>query len=413
MPFVANSAPPPGADHLLVVLSDIEMGAGGVTDDFPHPEWLGELVLQYAAPPFDTVSVDFVFNGDTFDLLKTALDDGTYPTHITAELAVQKWERIERAHGPFLDALRLALQSPNTRALFVYGNHDQDLMFPQVQERVRERLGGERVLFPGFGVSIGDCWIEHGSQQDSLFRVEPDQPFIDIDGQLVLNLPWGATTIIEAMLPYQPVLYHQERCKPRERVLELLPEVREFLLERTWNYWTNDYVSSWLSGRDPLKKLDWTMFREVVYRYATDDAGVHIGGDWVHRMQTDPLHRIFLLGHEHKADWTSWTDRKVLRTGAMRNEYVIGKDGIGHTVMPKVYAHVWQKRFCTVSSELVEVTGPELPEGYCPSTLYEVLGPVRRLQTQLQTEVMRERARAEREAQERRETRGRFGWPFG
>ena len=36
--------PPPDADRLLVILSDIEMGAGGWIDDFPHSEWLGQLI---------------------------------------------------------------------------------------------------------------------------------------------------------------------------------------------------------------------------------------------------------------------------------------------------------------------------------------------------------------------------------
>lgn len=71
-----------GADRLLVVLSDIEMGAGGAWDDFPHCDRLGELLLSYAGPEHANRAVDLVFNGDTFDLLKTNVD-GAYPRHIT------------------------------------------------------------------------------------------------------------------------------------------------------------------------------------------------------------------------------------------------------------------------------------------------------------------------------------------
>ncbi|RMD97288.1 MAG: hypothetical protein D6812_15545, partial [Deltaproteobacteria bacterium] len=49
---------PPGSDRLLVVMSDIEMGSGGVTDDFPHSDFLAELILAYNDPPFDAIAVD-------------------------------------------------------------------------------------------------------------------------------------------------------------------------------------------------------------------------------------------------------------------------------------------------------------------------------------------------------------------
>ena len=61
--------PPAGAaDRLLVVMSDIEMGAGGPLDDFPHSDFLAEVIHAYGRGPFGDLQVDLVFNGDTLDL---------------------------------------------------------------------------------------------------------------------------------------------------------------------------------------------------------------------------------------------------------------------------------------------------------------------------------------------------------
>ena len=52
----------PQFDRLIVIFSDIEMGAGGDTDDFPHSEFLARQLLAYQNGPFRDIPVDFVFN---------------------------------------------------------------------------------------------------------------------------------------------------------------------------------------------------------------------------------------------------------------------------------------------------------------------------------------------------------------
>jgi len=395
---------PPGADRLIVCISDIEMGAGGVTDDFPHPVWLARLIDGYDDVP---VSVDFVFNGDTFDLLKTAMNDGSHPHHITHEVACEKFGRIQAAHKPFFDAMARALSRSDRRALFVLGNHDQDLLFPELQRDVTHRIGG-RAEFPGFSVGIGDCWIEHGSQQDPLFRVDPDQPFVMVDGRRFLALPWAAVALLDVAIPLQPQLYHYDRLKPRDHVLDLLPELKDLLANAYWEYWTRDSFDDWFGGgHDPIKKLDWYSFREIMYRFSSSDIDVHNEADWLARMKADKRYRVFLLGHEHKPSWVAWGDRKVLRTGAFRNEYMVENDGLQQTPLPKVYAEIWQRDGQTIQSELVERACPPAPEGYVPSTIYGALGAIRRLQ---RSAAHTARVRAAREQQERQEKGGIWPW---
>src|SRR3989339_732542 len=51
----------------IIVLGDIEMGAGNLTDDFISDKALSELILELVKRPHP---VDLVLNGDTFDFLK-------------------------------------------------------------------------------------------------------------------------------------------------------------------------------------------------------------------------------------------------------------------------------------------------------------------------------------------------------
>lgn len=371
---------PPDADRLLVVLSDIEMGAGGPTDDFPHSEWLGDLVRSYQSALYAELQVDFVFNGDTFDLLKTSYE-GKFPHHIDAKVALGKMERIIAAHQPFFEALReaLAAPGPERRAWFVVGNHDLEILFPEVQTRIAKELGtSSRVHFPGFSLRIGDVLIEHGQQTDDLFRTDPTRPFVDYQGRAILNLSWAAVSLLEVAMPMHPVFYHLDRLKPREMVFRLMPEVRDLLVDVYWQYWVQRGWG-WVTGDDPLKQVHWNVVKEVIYRFGSNDGDVYAGGDFAGRMQHDELVRLYLVGHEHRAGWQTWGDRKVLRTGAFREEYMLEDDGLVLRRIPKVYAEAWLRSNQVLMSELVEVRAPALPDGYAPDSIFDVLADVRRM----------------------------------
>lgn len=241
------------ADGVLVVFSDVEMGAGGPTDDFPQSAYLGELIASYNAPPFRDVPVTVVFNGDTFDLLKTSYRDA-YPTKVTADVAVGKLLRITAEHLEFFEHLRQFLRHDGAprQVCFVTGNHDLEILFPEVQQLLRSLCQAD-VLFPGHDYRVGDVQIEHGFQADPLFTFDEAAPFIDHGSQRILNLPWGAIALLEVAIPLVPIFCALDRIKPRERVLEQLPEVRDLLLSSYWRYWTHDYWRDYFADADPMK----------------------------------------------------------------------------------------------------------------------------------------------------------------
>jgi len=176
------------ADHLVVVISDVEMGAGGVLDDFPDSAFIAELLEPSGRGAHAGMPVDVVFNGDTFDFLKTSVD-GHYPRHVTEAIALAKLERIIGAHAAFFEGLRSFLTGSDAprRAHFIVGNHDAELVFDAGRRRIEEEAGVHGIRFPGFALDFGDVHIEHGSQGDPMFQVDPERAMLLAARQHVLD----------------------------------------------------------------------------------------------------------------------------------------------------------------------------------------------------------------------------------
>ena len=393
-------------DRLVVVFSDIEMGAGGPYDDFPRSDFLADVIRGYGRDPYRWLAVDLVFNGDTFDLLKTSARGG-WPTHITRDIAIDKMERVAASHPAFFEAVRDHLGEDPTRrrAFFVVGNHDTELLFPEVQAVVRERLGASpSVFFPGLEMTLGRVHVEHGSQLDPLFKVDPNCLFVDSrNGAKILALSWAAVALLEVAIPLQPLLHHHDRLKPKELVLELIPEVKELLTGEFWTYWTRRYFRDLVSG-DPLKSVSWTMLKELVRRLVSWDVDVEMGDGLQQRMMRSELFDLYLVGHQHEPGWWSHGHRKVLRTGCMRDEFMIVERGRAQLPINKTWAEIYLRGDDVVRSHMVEHVAPERPRGTFPTSIFDVVPEIRE-------RLVAQRAatgpqKAAQEAQEARELSG-------
>ena len=160
---------------LTLIFSDTEFGAGNATDDFVEDELLIDTLKKH----FDQgkqYPLDFIFNGDTFDFMKAPYK-GKYPRHITEKMSLWKLEEIRKAHPLFFITLAECLKTnPQSRVIFIHGNHDFDLEFSRVQKELKEfitkdKKEQDRILFPGFDFTDGLLHIEHGSQLDEFFKV--------------------------------------------------------------------------------------------------------------------------------------------------------------------------------------------------------------------------------------------------
>jgi hypothetical protein len=368
------------ADRLLVILSDIEMGRGGPTDDFPHSDVLADLLLSYDEGPSRDLPIELIFNGDTFDLLKTPYK-GAFPRHITREVAEGKMESICAAHPRFFDAIArlLASRRAERKVHFIVGNHDAELAFPELQAMVRERCGGDdRITFPGLALDIGRVHVEHSSQFDPMFRVDPKALFVDYEGERILNISWGAAALLDTVIPLTELLCFHDRLKPKELLFKLIPEIRDLLTARFWSYWGRDFWKGYFRGPDPTQQLTWTMLKEVVWRFASKNPDVMPIDELTARLSTSDEFLLYVLGHKHQSTWTSYGDRKVLQAGCMRNEYMLLPDGAVRSIA-KCYVEAYLRDGVPIVSDFVEVESPPAPAGYVPASIYDAVPAVRAL----------------------------------
>ena len=401
----ADRANVAAAEQILVVLSDIEIGAGGPTDDFPQSRSIGDLLDHYNTGQRAGVAVHLVLNGDTFDFLKTSVD-GHYPRHVTEAIAVQKLTRVHAAHGDFFDGLRRFLAGGGARRdiSFIVGNHDPELLFPGVQRRVRDLLGdGARVHFPGFSLAIGDVWVEHGSQLDPLFSMDANALFRRHRGQRVLNLPWGSVAVIDVALPMHEQLYHLDRLKPREHLMAKLPEFRELIIGKYWRYWTRDFWKGFAG--DPTRQISWTMVKEIAYRFVSEDADVRVVEAHRKQLTSDPRYAVRVVGHEHEPGWWSHGNQRLLRTGAFRNEFMMHDSDDALEQLRPVHAEVWLRNGRAVRSQLVENDCTAPPPGYVLSSLDDLLPTIRGLLASLEGRASIDAEQAAQTAKEVRQTR--------
>jgi len=382
----------------VIILSDIEMGGGDKFDDFPHTDFLSEFLEGYNDESYLDVELDLVFNGDTFDFLKVDIG-GAFPHLIDEHIALAKLSRISRAHHQFFKTIQNFIECGRRprRVHFIVGNHDMELFFPKVQEKVIELCGGSgQIFFPGFQLTIRDLYIEHGNQRDTLFSIDPQSVFLEHEQRNVLKLPWATVTLLNAILPYREDLFMLDRIKPRHLLFEYIPELKEYLLGLLWRYWTKDYIRS----SDPLKKVTWSMVKETLKRsfYAFhSDLEIDRSLDAV-RMQNPHL-RTFVFGHLHEASCRSFGNRKIIQSGCFRDEYMLTEHDMAYSPIPKNYVEVdfLDNRVSTV--HLSEIVNPTLKEQDYPQSLEyycalirEQLGPdEKRLQAQREIQAHEEK----------------------
>lgn len=152
--------------------------------------------------------IELVLNGDIFDfdsVLKMPDEPvyrvswlekhrGLFPIE---ERSRFKIEVILKDHAEWVRALREFVQRGN-RVVFVIGNHDLELHFPEVQTEIHKHLNlpedmkGHVRFVEWFYISNQDTLIEHGNQYDPYCICEdPVNPFARGYNFVYLKLPFG------------------------------------------------------------------------------------------------------------------------------------------------------------------------------------------------------------------------------
>ncbi len=180
------------------IISDLHLGDGSNLDDFKQDLQFQRFVQEISKKR----KTELIINGDFIDFLAISLpDESPRPFSRlgnTEEESLRKLELVLEAHPLVFNSLRDFIQEGN-RLVIVPGNHDIDLFWPKLWERMAEAMGnpdGERLYFERSGIyRAEDLYVEHGNQyfNDSLFG-NFTHPFIrdPKTGELRLERSWGS-----------------------------------------------------------------------------------------------------------------------------------------------------------------------------------------------------------------------------
>lgn len=172
---------------LKIVVSDFHLGAGppDITQN-PLEDFIADQAFAHfldtlrAESEMDNKEVELIINGDFFEFLQVpAVDEfdpqRTYPPEAYRDSSptssVKRLDLIASGHSTVFDALAdfIQVEAPRRRVTLIKGNHDVNLFWPPVKQRLREVLGaiGRRaslLLFAERYVSRESIYVEHGHQ---------------------------------------------------------------------------------------------------------------------------------------------------------------------------------------------------------------------------------------------------------
>jgi UDP-2,3-diacylglucosamine pyrophosphatase LpxH len=172
---------------LKIVVSDFHLGAGppdpgeNPLEDFIADEAFARfLEMIRAESDRDGKEVELIINGDFFEFLRVpavgVFQPGrSYPSAAysdsSQESSLRRLDLITAGHPMVFDALSdfFYVEAPRRRMTLIKGNHDVNLYWPRVKQRLREVLGatGRRasmLLFAERYVSREGIYVEHGHQ---------------------------------------------------------------------------------------------------------------------------------------------------------------------------------------------------------------------------------------------------------
>ncbi|MGK5082073.1 hypothetical protein WDW37_02115 [Bdellovibrionota bacterium FG-1] len=201
------------------IISDCHLSAGrffegqlNPHEDFHFDDEMVELFDFFSAGEFGhgpdgPVDVELFMNGDYFDFLNVPYN-GEFEDVITEPIALFKCEAIIQGHPKVMEALRRFAAKPGKTITYMVGNHDADLFFPKIRERII-REWDPQGEFPSDKVKIitdrdrvrwgGGVEVHHGNQFEAVHVLNFEKPLIEQEGSEapVLNLPWGSFYVLK------------------------------------------------------------------------------------------------------------------------------------------------------------------------------------------------------------------------
>ncbi len=226
-------------DKVILVISDCHLSAGrffenrlNPHEDFNFDEDMCDLIEHFSTGRYGSdekgpVEVELFIDGDFFDFLNVPIR-GEFIDAITEEVSTYKIDAILKGHPKVMSAFRRFCTLPGKSISYLIGNHDADLFFPAVRERIIRAWDPEGA-FPSSKVTLiadrdrvamgGGLEIHHGNQWEPGNELDFARPFVERGEKKLLNLPWGSIYVLKII----------NRLKTERDYLDKIRPIKAFL----------------------------------------------------------------------------------------------------------------------------------------------------------------------------------------
>jgi UDP-2,3-diacylglucosamine pyrophosphatase LpxH len=312
----------------LFIISDIEMGRGDIFDDFTDDDKLVEFI-DYIIKSSKEGKTTLILNGDTFDFMKMAYK-GTNPRHITEEISLWKLSEAFKNHPKVFSAFKKFLATPANKIHFIIGNHDSDLAWPALQEKIKEHLGSPGKITFDFYYKRPELHIEHGHLYDPFFMININKPFVKYQGQQMMVSPFGIQIFASHLMQFKKDFPYEEKCYPKHKIFDFKPEMRKHKNRLAREMFIKDFlINPIIHFTDPTCRIPYFRLLMYIMRRGMKimDMSMFLPSTIRRMFKKHPGSKIYVLGHVHLfVEHKFKGNKKVLFTDTWRDEYDINRN---------------------------------------------------------------------------------------
>ncbi len=206
---------------------------------------------------------------------------------------------------------------------FLLGNHDHDLVYPEVQEKIKNILKNEtNAIFPGLKYQKHNVYVEHGHQYDFIFRVNLKKLFLQYKGSSILNFPFVSFGLIGVMMRMKEDHPFLERINPRPELLTHHRVVMKKISRKTISYFLKSLIYyPFRFYSDPTYSRPTHLLREAYRRMRRGHYDIDEIITIFKKKKRKAGVKVYVLGHEHQKRISKGRKRVIIHPGTWRDEY--------------------------------------------------------------------------------------------
>lgn len=331
-------------EKIKFVISDCHLSAGlnfeserNPHEDFFFDDEMVELFDFFSTGKYERYEVELIINGDYLDFLNVPYR-GEFEEAISEEFALYKLECIMAGHPKVMEALKRFASKPGKSITYNIGNHDADLFFPKVRERIIRAWDAEG-RYPSPNVRInhetpvinieGGVQIHHGNQFEAVHFFNYQNPLIT-EGvhRPLLNIPWGSFYVLKIVNRFKWERQYVDKVRPVKAM------VLWGLLFDTWFTLKFCFLSAFYFFKtrfiySPQRRsrllVTLKIFKQESTTFLQD-----LERDARHLLDGQKDVHTVIMGHTHHPMYKSYPDGKVyINTGTWTKMINLDLRGIG------------------------------------------------------------------------------------